>query len=715
MKDFFSIYSLDSWIIKLEWYKQIFEKSNENFKQISDGRIKKITESENKFQNMIYLEIHVLLFQSIEALFNLLFALEDPNLDYTWFNLTFPSSRSNRSMASYDKISNLKGANNLHYYLREKIKISQDEEKEFWEYFFFYNYDIDESSRNTIFKNIKRILTTLVKFFADRDDYNSYKHGLRLLISNNASYYIASESSPGVRNGPWIPQGFSRYVLSFLYKKKDKDGFTRVYERTKSYSPKEDLFYCEYCISLIENVINLRNDKNSIFQPNLFENFSHIQQQDYSMISNSWSVLSDIEILNESIKAYQDKNFENALYFAKKVLQIDPKKKEAIKILGLVYYNMGKYVEAKKYFKIYRKDNKCHLYYEITLYLAIILLNSNSLNESQVLIEEIIQNSSKIQEEILKKSYELRARIYLAKNQRKFEKYQKNNSKWLKKAKKNLMKCDFEKKILVDLWFKLGEIFLYLRRNDGEEILDSLVSQNPNNSKLLFQIGNLYIKGFNRTKAGHIYQKISKIFPDEPDAWNNLGMYMFEENIDMNKAKEYVNKAFEMKNEVFYLKNLFKIIKKENNLENLEELNQKILNTKEFDLIFRLSGLYFKEKDFEKSIFFLDKANEIRPNDFSVFFYKGVVLLHQKKPEEALSCFLEGKEEDLENKETIYNISCCYAQKVDLANTIKWLKKLVGKYDDMLENINNDSDFNEIKQEPEFINLLNSLHISSDQ
>jgi tetratricopeptide (TPR) repeat protein len=714
MRDFYSLYPINNWQMKLIWYKHLLINQNEIINQIESENINLIPNKDLIFRNMINLDIHILQFQVIEALFCLIFALEDLNQDFTWFNLTFPKDSSKRSLAAYDRISYLNKGFNLEHFLIKNINYNS---KSFpiWQFIFFFgiNFEKIEKKNNydlkldKIFKNISKLLGSMARIFSDRDDYNAYKHGLRLYVSNNASISFRNENELGIPEGPIIQHSSSKHVLTYLSKDQDSQGIFQVYEKTKSFSPNEDLFYIENAIKLIQNIIDLRNTQKVDKTLHFFENFEFYHQTDYTLISQSWSITSENHLLNQCYSEYEKKNYKSSLFFGLKVLQLNSKNYEAIRFVGYSHYKLKEYKKAVSFLEKYIKNLETPHYYEVMYHLA---LNSKHLSknrESLKYLAKIINDKKNVDEKILNLAYLMKSYLKIHQNAEIFKKTKKNNERYIRSAQKSLQIVDPDMTENPQLWLNIAEVFEILKKQeDAIIIFQKLHLNDPNNIFFMFKLGNILVSGPNPEEGGNIYQKIIDLDPTSADGWNNLGMYIFEYKNEINLAEKYVEKAFELKKKFLYLKNLYKIKKKKEDPLILEEFKNMILNSDNFEFIFEMSGIYFFEKIYDESMQFIKKASEIEPDSFRINTCKGLILINQNFPKKALKYFLRCFDIQPKNASVTYNISCCYAKLLDVQNTIHWIEQAIILDKKFLRELKIDNDFDEIRKNTEFSNNM---------
>lgn len=242
LSKFFKLYQVDYWLYKqsmLKGYLDSYDELKEDFQRL----VKKVDDVD--YINMLKLEIHFTYFQMIEALFELIFAVEtayekkdDQSL---WFYLSFSDWRKNLR-----RIENISNRNESILYKQ----VGKDNQRSFLQYIFQFIYDpvLDPALNEKQIDNMRSSLIIFAKDFSDRNEYNAYKHSLRLYHSP-MKMAIARE---GTTNFEILGQ--TDNAISFL--EKDKDGI--IYETSKGFDPERDYNMSLLIDILIKNIINTR-------------------------------------------------------------------------------------------------------------------------------------------------------------------------------------------------------------------------------------------------------------------------------------------------------------------------------------------------------------------------------------------------------------------------------------------------------------------------
>ncbi|MFN8671619.1 MAG: tetratricopeptide repeat protein [Candidatus Sericytochromatia bacterium] len=182
------------------------------------------------------------------------------------------------------------------------------------------------------------------------------------------------------------------------------------------------------------------------------------------------------------------------------------------------------------------------------------------------------------------------------------EEIPENSKKTFIELKKNIE--NLEKKNTTDL---LNLAYLYDKNGDFEKSLylaNYLISNNPNNSEANFLLGEIYFKKYNLLKAKEFFEKIT-----------------FDK-------KEY-NKA------ILRLLQISIFLQKKDDADKILEIGTKINNEVFANLINGIYNYSLFKNDFNKAIFYFEKALKKEPNNVDVLYYTALAYLTKDKRSEA--------------------------------------------------------------------------------
>jgi|BioPla2DNA2_1021312.scaffolds.fasta_scaffold40992_1 hypothetical protein len=207
------------------------------------------------FSLVLKTEIHQSYFHSIETLFELIFALLPENEVITDHQIQYRLANSNWKK-NYNTIRKISQDRNELNFLDEKISLSDNIHISKGHYIFYFglygNSKIQPELLNEIplsLENIKSGLFVLAKDFTNRDIYNSYKHGLRLIPALKNIYLLERKTMQEV-----VKFDLSNSITFMTVNEKEKS----IKYTTKNFDIWRDIELSKFAIGLISNIINLR-------------------------------------------------------------------------------------------------------------------------------------------------------------------------------------------------------------------------------------------------------------------------------------------------------------------------------------------------------------------------------------------------------------------------------------------------------------------------
>lgn len=252
-KIFYKTYLDDFHKFKVILYDKVLSDLPKFEKEIFGQELEK--EQRDAFRRSIKSDMRQTYFHAIESFFEIFFALSPrgmPNFDdiNILFNLTNSNWKTN-----YDKITKIaSGEMNLDFldmeieYQGHMITIGH--------YLFYYGAFDKTKFRSDFFEKvnnsvdaIKFGIKIIAKDFADRDEYNSYKHGLRL-IPATSELMLADAKTMEVKI-QWNLED----SMSFYLKTKDQN---ELKIKTKLFDTNRDYAMTYFCSNMISNMVYYR-------------------------------------------------------------------------------------------------------------------------------------------------------------------------------------------------------------------------------------------------------------------------------------------------------------------------------------------------------------------------------------------------------------------------------------------------------------------------
>lgn len=240
---FFSGYLIDHFLYKQYTLFNALEKLPTLKSQALDG-LDEIDDVE--YARTLRLEIRATYFQAVETLFELIFSLEPRGnvIDnrHIWYFLSTADWREN-----YKRIGTIASGDTA--FLDSTITAADTLKVPFIQYLFYFgvtNPSMLDAVRSS-FDPIKKFLIAFAREFSDRDEYNAFKHALRIF--------------PTLQKVEFGPHGSETPLLtldmtnSMTYLIEDKDSISL---RTKPLDTMRDMRMGLVCSYLISNIVRSR-------------------------------------------------------------------------------------------------------------------------------------------------------------------------------------------------------------------------------------------------------------------------------------------------------------------------------------------------------------------------------------------------------------------------------------------------------------------------
>jgi tetratricopeptide (TPR) repeat protein len=145
-----------------------------------------------------------------------------------------------------------------------------------------------------------------------------------------------------------------------------------------------------------------------------------------------------------------------------------------------------------------------------------------------------------------------------------------------------------DKGMLMEAQFLTGQ----KKYDRAESLFKLLLSKNPEDTDLLYKLGILYYDAERFDEAEELLRKVIKKTPDNADAFNNLGYMFAEMGTKLDEAEELVKKALYLRPGSAYM-------------------------------LDSLAWIYFRKHQYEKSLEFLIKAENLSLDDPTLFDHLG--------------------------------------------------------------------------------------------
>lgn len=257
--NFYTAYQYDYYIYKLLTLKQILSNTDKFEKEFLSGVINGY--DKNDFQRVLKSEIRQSYYHAIETTFELIFALTPKNGILAdkdiLMNLSTSTWRKN-----YDKITEIATQESGLNFLDEEIRVNEngkpvDKPITIGRYLFYYGILHDNKQIPSEYlaliepsiSAIKQGLKIISNDFINREEYNSYKHAIRIIPALKSFYVINAETQKTIANWDLTDS------MTFLTKDKETE---EIKFTTKLFDTERDIRLTLFCTNLISNLIQLR-------------------------------------------------------------------------------------------------------------------------------------------------------------------------------------------------------------------------------------------------------------------------------------------------------------------------------------------------------------------------------------------------------------------------------------------------------------------------
>jgi tetratricopeptide (TPR) repeat protein len=231
---------------------------------------------------------------------------------------------------------------------------------------------------------------------------------------------------------------------------------------------------------------------------------------------------------------------------------------------------------------------------------------------------------------------------------------------------------------------------------------------NPDYAEAHNNLGGIFLAQDKPEQAIDHYTQALRLSPQMAEAHNNIGIALmqtgkieeailrFRETLrikpDFTLAADNLKRALAIQQAL------------ESEISRLQKLSKDDPNNAE--LHFQLANLYFRKGDQRQAIIHYEKTLQLDSKFIPAINNWALVNASKKEYTTALSLFLDVLNHWPDNAETHYNIACMYSRLNKIDESIKWLKKAVGKGYTNWDSIKSDSDLDNIRNSLDYKELI---------
>lgn len=250
---FYANYAYDYYIYKHGTLKAILDNA-EKFEQEFLTNIVQGTD-QTRYAQFVKSEVRITCFHAIETLFELIFALE-PKDGVLRDERILHSMVTSKQSVNYGQIKDIStGKDNLEFL--DKICI-QNGQVPVWKHIFYFRQNPNMSEEGNAkfadsLNGIKHFIKHIADIFSNREEYNAYKHGLRIMHTVNfVSIGVADDPSPFVDD-----LSDSMSLLTLELDPKTKKPVAEIID-VISFDTHVDMEIIQACYYMINNIISRR-------------------------------------------------------------------------------------------------------------------------------------------------------------------------------------------------------------------------------------------------------------------------------------------------------------------------------------------------------------------------------------------------------------------------------------------------------------------------
>lgn len=260
-KQFYQSYNPNYWLYKITSLKNL----HDNYDEIKKIMIMNLGEEkldDEEYKKMLRTEMHFLYFKIVESLFEIIFALSNHTSTELWIALTCSNiDKTNYYSDCYNKIKDFSNSIKRKVFLSRMV-IIENIEIPILDWLFHYIDKTAMTKKQMIetHENIEKILSIFAKDFSDRDQYNAYKHSLRIWNQpfSMAIQFDGSDKILGIMNSKdaitYLGIDWKRY-----YDKKSQE--FKIYKVNKTFNFENDYRKCCLAYELLRMLILTRKHK----------------------------------------------------------------------------------------------------------------------------------------------------------------------------------------------------------------------------------------------------------------------------------------------------------------------------------------------------------------------------------------------------------------------------------------------------------------------
>jgi tetratricopeptide (TPR) repeat protein len=253
--------------------------------------------------------------------------------------------------------------------------------------------------------------------------------------------------------------------------------------------------------------------------------------------------------------------------------------------------------------------------------------------------------------------------------------------------------------------YKLGISGNYI---DAEKSFSKSIELNPQHAGAYYNRGVAYGNLGNYQQAIKDYNSAIELNPHHASAYNNRGVAYGNLGNYQQEIKDY-NKAIELNPQhagAYYNRGIA-YYNLGNYQQEIKDYNKAIeLNPQYAAAYYNRGVAYGNLGNYQQAIKDYNKAIELNPKDVNAYLFRGFAYIKLGNYQRAIKDYDKAIELNPKDEAAYYNMACLFSLQKKTAEACKWLKSAVDRGFNNWKHIKEDTDFDNMRNEPCFINLI---------
>ena len=258
-------------------------------------------------------------------------------------------------------------------------------------------------------------------------------------------------------------------------------------------------------------------------------------------------------------------------------------------------------------------------------------------------------------------------------------------------------------------WNNMGVAYSARGEHDRAiECYEKALAIKPDSHESWNNMGNAYRHKGDHNRAIECYEKALAIKPENHESWNNMGN-AYSAKGEHDRAIECYEKALTIKpdnDEAWY--NMGNACSDKGEHDRAIECYEKALAIKpdKDESWNNMGNAYSAKGEHDRAIECYEKALAIKPERLESWNNMGNAYKHKGEHDRAIECYEKALAIKPDSPEASYNLACAFSLKGQVPEAVEHLTRAVALNESYKENARSHSDFDPIRNDPEFCKLV---------